>query len=154
MESIWTAVTTVLIGVVIYAISQVVTKFIIEPVYEQRQAIGEVIDALVFYGLIYLNKSSFDREKHDEVANALRLKGSNLRVKSYAIPYYETLAWFNIVKSLKEINSVCKSLNVICFLIYDKDNQVKMKNKDSSLLIYEESNKIFNTLKFPSLNEE
>ncbi|MBI3169419.1 MAG: hypothetical protein HYZ22_13125 [Chloroflexi bacterium] len=153
METLSTAATTVIIGITVYALSQILTKFIIEPIYEQRKAIGEIIDALVFYSLIYQNSDVFERAKIDEVANTLRQKGSNLRAKSHAIPGYIALSQFGLALPQKEVNTICKSLNVICFLIYDQKKQVKLKNMESSQLIYEEANKIFTMLKFPSLDE-
>lgn len=144
METIITASVTVLIGVIVYGLSQVISKFLIEPIYEQRKAIGEVLDALIFYGLIYNNASVLDRTQQDEVAKAMREKSSLLRVRTYAIPIYDSLAKVGLVLERKAVHAICKSLNAISYHVYDKNSSMKM---------YEEAHEAFKTLGFPSLNE-
>lgn len=144
MEAFYTSSLTIITGVLVYVLGQIIIKFFVEPIYEQRKAIGDVLDMLIFYGIIYVNASNFDKQQHDEVAKAMREKSSLLRVRTYAIPHYDSLANLGIVLERKSIHAVCKSLNAISHDVYDKDPSMKM---------YEEAREAFKTLGFPSPDE-
>jgi hypothetical protein len=52
---------TIIGGVFVYTISQVLTKFIIDPINEQKKLIGEIADTLIFYDNIYPGFTSFEK---------------------------------------------------------------------------------------------
>jgi NTP pyrophosphatase (non-canonical NTP hydrolase) len=49
------AILTVIIGVSVYVLGEVIIEFYIKPVNELSDTIGEVLDSLVFYANIYTN---------------------------------------------------------------------------------------------------
>jgi len=67
-QIILTSSLTVLGGVLIYIIGQIISLFFIEPIHEQKKIIGEVDDALGFYANIYCNPGVLPKEKIDETS--------------------------------------------------------------------------------------
>ncbi|MGH9313089.1 MAG: hypothetical protein ACRD1S_07810 [Vicinamibacterales bacterium] len=53
MKILLTAATTVLGGVIVFAVSQIAQKLLIEPVTQQRQAIGDVDFRLTYRAWAY-----------------------------------------------------------------------------------------------------
>src|SRR5687768_13838110 len=49
LKIILTSSFTILGGIIIFVVGQVVAKFIIEPLYEQSKLIGEIANSLIYY---------------------------------------------------------------------------------------------------------
>lgn len=102
-----TACITIIGGVVIYVVGQIILKFVIEPMHEQRLIVGEISDKLMFYGNKlksynelqgfdginiedigkFVNKQSLRRINiKDKIADDIRGLGSKLVSKTYLIP--------------------------------------------------------------------
>lgn len=62
-ESVAAALLTVLIGVVVYALGQIFSNFVIEPIHKQDEIRGEIADSLVFYADVYSNPKSSTMEE-------------------------------------------------------------------------------------------
>lgn len=45
----FTSALTIFGGVLVYVIGQVTSKFLIDPIHEQKKLIGEIGDSLIFY---------------------------------------------------------------------------------------------------------
>ena len=71
LESIVTASLTVIIGVTVYASSQIVSKFLIEPIHKQDEIRGEIADSLAFYANIYCNPGSGTQQQMSEASTVL-----------------------------------------------------------------------------------
>lgn len=76
---------TVLGGIVVFVMGQIITKFFIEPLHEQSKLIGEIAYSLIFYANLYSNPGSGNFEKIEEASKVLRQQASQLLEKSYAI---------------------------------------------------------------------
>lgn len=85
---VWTAAFTILGGVLIYVIGQLLSKFLIDPAHELKKVIGEVRFNLAFYAPIIHTPIARTEERSDKAYEAL-LKGScELLAKVNAIPFY------------------------------------------------------------------
>lgn len=40
---------TILSGTAVYVIGQIISKFIIIPIYKQKEVVGEIADSLIYY---------------------------------------------------------------------------------------------------------
>jgi hypothetical protein len=49
LKIVLTSSFTILGGIIVFVVGQVVTKFIIEPLYEQSKLIGEIANSLIYY---------------------------------------------------------------------------------------------------------
>jgi len=123
---------TALVGVVVFVIGQVVVKFLIEPLQEQKKLLGEIAGSLVFYSNVgagmeqhyyeqikALNKSddplkeiAIDRyrdilrnhwRKSDEASTTLRRQASELLGKTHAVPLYAFWSFLGRVPKIDDV---------------------------------------------------
>jgi CHAD domain-containing protein len=88
-----TSMLTILGGVVVFVVGQLLSKFVIEPVHELRKAIGEVRYNLLFFAPDILTPIGRTRESCDKVRDALRKNSSDLYIRSEAIRFYPLASW-------------------------------------------------------------
>lgn len=78
---------TVIGGVLVFVVGQLLGKFVIEPVQELKKLLGEIRFALVFHAQAILTPVG-DKAGEDEAQKALRKLSCDLRSKTSAIPFY------------------------------------------------------------------
>lgn len=78
---------TVLGGVFVFVVGQLLGKFVIEPVQDLKKLLGEIRFALVFHAQAILTPVG-DRAREDEAQKTLRKLSCDLRSKVGAIPFY------------------------------------------------------------------
>lgn len=98
------AALTILSGLALLVVGQIVIRSFVDPIYELRKLRGEIADALIFYASVYMNPSpGFRTPEIDEARNALRSLGSQLEAKSHAIPFYRFFALIGAVPTLDSV---------------------------------------------------
>lgn len=96
-----TIVLTIIGGVVIFVVGQLVLKFVIEPIQDLNRLRGEIVYSLMFYSNVYMNAPPSytdlreDNQTRDKVQNIFRQLASQLCPKASMIP------WFGIWYRLK-----------------------------------------------------
>jgi hypothetical protein len=118
------AALTVIIGVAVYALGQIVVKFLIEPVDQLSQMIGEVLDSLVYYSNVYTNpvigaEPREMTELRNEAQNKLRQKATLLMSKASRVRLYSLASFFRIVPRRESVNKAHGELIFLsnsCFL--------------------------------------
>ena len=132
---------TVISGVLVYITGQLIMKFIIEPVHDQKKVIGEIADAIIFYGNKYyfpsypvsavgaVDLTSYYKKAKDEkrVGDGIRKLGSLLIAKTHMIPFYKQLATIRIVKPMKNIVKAKKALIGLSNLVGSPDRKIQIK---------------------------
>lgn len=119
---ILTSCLTILGGVIVYTLGQIISKFIIEPIHEQKKIISEINDTLIFYAnkfYIYKEKN----EEAEEIVNKIRSLSTKLKSKTKLIPYYHCLEKYNFVLKNKSINDACSALIGLSNSVYVLKNQ-------------------------------
>jgi hypothetical protein len=127
-SSIVTAAFTALFGAVVLVLGQVIQRFLIEPVQEQRKAIGEVAHNLVFLANVSNASSRMVRggptpfvvDPADAVRTLRRLAGQ-LRASLWAIPLYDGLARIRCVLGRERVMRASAGLVGWSNSIYDGD---------------------------------
>lgn len=115
--SIITAGFTALFGATVLVMGQIIIKFLIDPIHDLRKTIGEIA-----YNLVYLsNVDSIDNNddsefirtgaKPDEASKTLRDPACRINSNAKSIPFYDMLAYFQILP--KRINIENASVNLI-----------------------------------------
>lgn len=112
MSTISDFVLTILGGVSIFVLGQIVIKFIVEPLYEQSKAIGQIVDSLIYY-IDAKKGEKFKKINSTEAPIVLRQRASALMEKTYAIPIYELWEYFGIVPERKSIVEALQELIVL-----------------------------------------
>lgn len=109
-QIIFTSALTVLGGVLIYVIGQIISKFFIERIYNQADIISEINDSLIFFANIYSNPGFSAKDKANEASKRLRQLATLLRSKTYMIPWYGFFEKIKIVPKLSDINEASGNL--------------------------------------------
>lgn len=103
MKILLTAATTVLGGVLVFAISQVLQKLLIEPVVEQRKVIGDVDFRLTFWAWAYANPRP-QEEKTPERDNARdELRGGAARLLAAT----NAIQWWGLARRIGAVEPHC-----------------------------------------------
>jgi hypothetical protein len=77
-----------LVGIGVYVIGQLLSKFFIEPLYELRKAIGEVLFNLSFHAPTIRTPIGRTDERSKAAEEALLKNSSDLIAKLHAVPFY------------------------------------------------------------------
>jgi len=102
LESVLTAVITVIIGVAVYSFSQMVLKFVIEPIHEQDEIRGEIADSLTYYANIYGNPG-MGTPQHISAADKFRQQASQLLSKTRLIRKYGFFSWIGLIPNMQNV---------------------------------------------------
>ena len=107
-ETLLTFVLTILGGVSIYVIGQIVMKFLIEPVHELLHEIGRIGYILIRFANVYTNTGL---GKRHQVANRnLRMHSSLLRSKTHLIKWHCLFSMVRVVPSKEDIQKASSLL--------------------------------------------
>ena len=108
----------------IYVFGQIIDKFFIKPIFDQKQTIGEIFDSLIFYANIYANPyTNGDRTKYDSANKKFRELASLLVVKTELIPGYNFLSRINITIPRNNISKVHTELIRLSNSLYSSPTQ-------------------------------
>lgn len=108
IESVLAAILTVLIGVTVYVLGQIASKFFIEPVHELSQIIGEIGDSLIFYANVYTNTATPD--KHREANKILRQQTCTLKAREQTVRWYSLFSCLGFIPSRENVNEAHSEL--------------------------------------------
>lgn len=104
MEIFW----TVFSGVCVYTIGQLINNFWILPIRSQKETIGKISDALIFYANIYTSPvgkgEEIDRkEERNEASQVFRNLACEIISRMYQVPGYKFLSYLGFVSSIETI---------------------------------------------------
>lgn len=112
-----TAFLTVLIGVLVLVVGQVVIRFVLEPLQDQRKTIAEIGAALIVYANVYANveslKSAGNPRADDlrfEAERRFRFLASQMRAQTAMVPAYRLIAWVFRLPSRPDVYAASKSI--------------------------------------------
>jgi hypothetical protein len=114
-----TANLTLIGGLALFIATQLLLKFIIEPIYEQKKIISEIIDTVVFYSNVIGAHSSLN-DKSEQAAAALRSLATRLRARTHFIPFYSSLAGWGWVLPLERVETAAGALIGLSNSVYDR----------------------------------
>jgi len=101
-ESVLTAVITVIVGVLVYSFSQIVSRFIIEPIHRQDEIRGEIADSLIFYANVYANPGT-PPQLTAQASDKFRQLASLLMSRTCLIRMYGFFSWLGLIPGLSNL---------------------------------------------------
>lgn len=139
MTETFKIVLTAVSGVAVFVIGQLVAKFVIDPIQEQKKLIGEIAATIILYSNVgsgiekdyydhmtslansdragkeididrYKELIKAERGRSDEAARVLRRQATELLSKTHAIPFYRLLSRLRQVPKLDDILAVSSQL--------------------------------------------
>jgi len=118
MSAILAFIFTVLSGVMIYVMGQIILKLMIEPVHEAKKTIAEISHSLVEYADIIHNPGVLAQEKTIEVSQHLRRLSAQLHAHLFLIPCYRKTAWVFGLPSRDKILTAATQLRGLSNVIF------------------------------------
>jgi hypothetical protein len=101
LKILLTAILTIIGGVIVFSLGQLVQRFLLEPAQEQAKAISEVCFRLIHYASWYANpglRSTDDQNKQAQAAaKAIRECASRLQATTDVIYWYPLLCSIGVV---------------------------------------------------------
>jgi hypothetical protein len=94
---------TVIGGVIVLVIGQIIIRFIVDPIILLRISIGEIAHVLDYHENIYENPGIARNDLQDRASDALREKACLLESRSRAVPLYGLFERLGAVPARKEI---------------------------------------------------
>src|SRR5258707_6752233 len=115
MTTIVTAALTAFFAVLVFVVGQLLQRFFLEPIQEQRKTIGEIAFCLLFYANVMdmgarENQRLVKIEEPIESVKTLRGLASRLRATLWTVPFYKSFARLRIVPDEKSIMSASTGL--------------------------------------------
>lgn len=114
---LWTSALTVVGGVIVLALGQIVQRFVIDPVQNQARTRGEILYALFFYAAVYTNPGRTTDQQTISAIRAFRDLAGRLVAASHAIPVYglwASLGWLpsfsNVVEAARQLTGISNSI--------------------------------------------
>ena len=106
---------TIISGVLIFIIGQVLLKLIIEPIHELNQVRGDIADSLIYYANIYMNlplafTDLSEAKKRDEAQKTFREESSRLCSKAHFISKFKIWELLGIVPKLQNMMDAAEEL--------------------------------------------
>jgi hypothetical protein len=120
-QALLTAALTVLVGVVVFSLTQLIQRFVIDPIHEQAKVIGRIGYCMTFYAPWFLSPGvNRDDEgpgvnRHDEVPKvsmAIRDCASQLLATTRSIRCYDFFARWRLIPSAQ--NAAEAASKLIC----------------------------------------
>lgn len=124
---------TVISGVLVYVFGKIFNKFYVDPIHEQKETIGKIADALIFYAYLYSNivdtHVDLGKERLD-AQHLFRKLASQLMSRSYQIPNYKTLSLFRFVVDKQRITDAHHQLIGLSNSMSPRDTNDLRANSD------------------------
>lgn len=129
---------TVITGLTVLVIGQVIIKFILEPIQEQKKIISEISSLLSYYANIYTEPGYAKPKIEWEASQDIRHISTQLNAITNSIPKYNFFQKLNLVKPKKDIFKACDDLMGI------SNNFGKNANADTNIEWADEIGKLLN----------
>jgi hypothetical protein len=105
-QSVLTACLTLAGGVILLVVTQVITRFIVEPLLDFRRLLGEVAFTLILYEKFLINvPSTAGTDQFSEAKEQCRVLASRLFAVSAAVPLYDYLAANGCVPPIGDVDA-------------------------------------------------
>jgi hypothetical protein len=109
LDSVITAVLTVIIGVTVYALSQMASKLLIEPIHKLDEMRGQIAYSLEFYANIYTNPGVGTPTQRAKVANIFRRQAGLLMSRAHMIRWYKFFS-YGLVPKIENVKKAFSNL--------------------------------------------
>ena len=135
---------TIIGGIVIYTSGQIISRFIIDPIHEQKRIIGEIADALIYYANVYNTPGMWSDEKMDLVREKFRQLATLLQSKTHLVPFYCFFVKYKMVTNAKAIYKSSENLILLSNSVHNPPNVIAGNTGQQNNQVAEEIKKLLN----------
>lgn len=125
-----TSAITIIGGVLVFSFSQIIQKFLVEPVHEQAKVIGEIFFGIVYYGDRYANPGTGPPKTMEEAADAFRRYASRLEGTTHAIRWYRLFEKIRLAPNRENVEKAVRNLIRISNSIYTGNGRENSNDAD------------------------
>lgn len=111
--------------------SQLLQKFLVDPVHEQSKVIGEIFFGLVYYANFYANPGRGRPEDLAATSDAFRRYASQLQGTTHAIRCYNQFERWGLIPQRSKIEEAVRNLIRISNSIHSGDGRENSKDAES-----------------------
>lgn len=122
-----TAAVTVAGGVTVLMVGQVVSRFLIEPIYELRKLRGTIADALIYYAHYFSDSVERPFEEVRDASDKFRQLAAELMARTIGVPGYRLLGWLRLIPPFQDIINARRALFGLSNCLHRADWQRKHK---------------------------
>ncbi len=122
-----TSAATVLGGVTVFTVGQVLSKFFIEPIYEQRKLVGAVADALIYYAHHFADSLERTIPEVQPASDRFRRLAAELMARTVAVPGYRVWGRLRVIRPFPRVVEARASLIGLSNTLHSADFQRKLK---------------------------
>lgn len=113
---------TIIGGLIVLVIGQIIIKFILEPIQGQKKIISEISSSLSYYANIYTQPGYTTPEIQQKASLDIRHISTDLKAITNSIPKYDFFESLEMVKPKEDIFTACEDLMGISNNLGMKDN--------------------------------
>jgi hypothetical protein len=138
-----TSVFTVLVGIFVYVVGQLLSKFFIDPIQELKKVIGEVQFNLALYAPVISTSLARSQERSDKASEAFMKSSCDLLARVNAIPLYRALSarFPCFLPSREAVTAAAKALRGLSHSVYEKNEKSSSNNQIEETRRLEENKK-------------
>lgn len=137
---------TIITGVLIFVMGQILLKIFIEPVQELMRALGQIKYCMIFYANIFCNPGVGNPTKMDQTTDELRLCASKLQGALYLVQFFRLWSFLGFIPSKENLEQISSELIGLSNSVHSGkcDENVKRREKILSLIsVNDESRRSF-----------
>ena len=115
----WTVLVTIISGVLVYVLGQVLVKLVIDPVQEMKKTIGQIAHARLELEQFTANPGLMPRDETKDASGRFRGLASQIEQSLYLIPFYSCTKRIFGLPSEQEAREAAKYLAGLSNSLFD-----------------------------------
>jgi hypothetical protein len=133
--AVLTASLTILGGVFVFVITQIVLKIVIQPFAEFRKVKGRINTSLIFHANVYMNPIHLSEDvnhknRADITSNEFRILASELMASYQMLTCKHLLIWLGIIPNREKIHDASRHLIGLSNGIYTYSSYAEYKHDE------------------------
>ncbi|MBW1795900.1 MAG: hypothetical protein JRJ38_16005 [Deltaproteobacteria bacterium] len=123
----------IVVGVIVFALSQYFLKLILEPIIQFRKLLSEISHTLLYHQQELLSNNAEDLKLYKEIAGL----SAKLRSSVYMIPFYNFLVKLRIFGLPKRDNILlsCRKLNILSYPLLEGVEELREKSQKNEKIL-------------------
>ena len=113
---------TLIGGVVLLVVGDVLKRFLIEPIYRFALIRGKIANDLVVYADVITNPGIDTSDRLSKTQKVLRRDSAQLYARASAIPWYRVWRWLGLLPKQKDIELACLLLIGLSNSVHRNEN--------------------------------
>lgn len=120
-RALLTASLTILGGIAVFVVGQIVEKFFIDPLDKFRRTLGDISFNMIYFANIYTSPGIGDKETMDETSRKLRELASRLISDSQAINGYRLFSLLRFIPTREHVRESTNKLLALSISVHRGD---------------------------------